>query len=468
MAELANYVGRDTNLSGFYNSILRGIERQQEIAAKKQEAEDERARQIVKGMEGELSKVSSDGLRPADIGLFNQSYSKIKDSYYKMLTSRTNDERLQAAAEMRNAINATNNLVSRSKALGKQDYDIGEDIRKNAKDYADNVRTLYNQRINTSLDKLSPELLNPQNFARRIDTSKVQGNIIKMAQDIAKASDNVTPSVSRMNLPSGGADVVEFVREGSRAAFVEGMVQQTAADPAYQAYIRENFPGLSYEEAINLIADQMQEAGHLTSRSGRQVIRDRAPSSSDGSGGNSTAVGGLTLNVPVNLGGRKVNATRRVGTNISSVTIPPVRAVDAQTGQITDLTNLIGEGFTKGAVVSFSQIPEIRNILGEEEVAEIQVSQPNPDYAIYRLMGDAGAMAAQDSGVSPNIVRRFYVGQDVVPRTGTNQKAINQALTTLRSGVGQESTSQNNSVSSQPTNATISVAEQMRRAAQKK
>lgn len=464
MAELANYVGRDTNLSGFYNSILSGIQQQQQIAAKKQEVEDERARQIVKGMEGELSKVSSEGLRTADIGLFNKSYSKIKDSYYKMLTAGTNDERLQAAAEMRNEINATNSLVSRSKTIGKQDYDFGEDIRKNPGGYADDVRTKFNQRISTSLDKLSPELLNPQNFARRIDTSKVQGDIIKMAQDIAKASNNVTPSVSRMNLPSGGADVVEFVKEGSREAFIEGMVQQTAADPAYQAYIRENFPGLSSEEAINLIADQMQEAGQLTDRSGRQVIRDRAPSSSEG--GDSAAVGGLTLNVPVNLGGRKVNAPRRVGTNLSSVTIPPVRAVDAQTGQITDLTNLIGEGFTKGAVVSFSQVPELRNTLGEEEVAEIQVSQPNPDYAIYRLMGEAGPMTAQDKGVSPNIVRRFYVGQDVVPRTGTNQKAINQALTTLRSGAGQESTSQNNSVSSQPTDATTSVAEQMRRAAQ--
>src|SRR5690606_17861877 len=123
------------------NSILSGIQRQQEIAAKKQEAEDERARQIVKGMEGELSKVSSDGLRPADIGLFNKSYSKIKDSYYKMLTAVTNDERLQAAAEMRNEINATNNLVSRSKAIGKQDYDFGEDIRKNPGGYADDVRT---------------------------------------------------------------------------------------------------------------------------------------------------------------------------------------------------------------------------------------------------------------------------------------------------------------------------------------
>lgn len=288
MAELSSYVGRDTNLSGFYNSILSGIQRQQEIAAKKQEAEDERARQIVKGIEGELSKVSSDGLRSADIGLFNKSYSKIKDSYYKMLTAGTNDERLQAAAEMRNEINATNDLVSRSKAIGRQDYDFGEDIRKNPGGYADDVRTKFNQRISTPLDKLSSELLNPQNFARRVDTSKVQGDIVKMAQDIAKASNNVTPSVGRMSLPSGGADVVEFVKEGSREAFIEGMVQQTAADPAYQAYIRENFPGLNSEEAINLIADQMQEAGQLTARSGRQVIRDRAPRSSEsGSGGNS-------------------------------------------------------------------------------------------------------------------------------------------------------------------------------------
>lgn len=336
MAELANYVGRDTNLSGFYNSILSGIQRQQEIAAKKQEAEDERARQIVKGMEGELSKVSSEGLRTADIGLFNKSYSKIKDSYYKMLTAATNDERLQAAAEMRNEINATNDLVSRSKAINKQDYDFGEDIRKNPEDYADDVRTKFNQRISTSLDKLSPELLNPQNFARRINTSKVQGEIIKMAQGIAKASNNVTPSVSRMNLPSGGVDVVEFVREGSREAFIEGMVQQTAADPAYQAYIRENFPGLSSEEAINLIADQMQEAGYLTDRSGRQVIRDRAPSSSEGSGGNSPSDYLVSGNNPISYGPNdqtRLTTAKDVRLTPRNKNIEGTSGIDMTTGQ---------------------------------------------------------------------------------------------------------------------------------------
>lgn len=442
---LADYVGRDTNLSGFYNSILSGIQRQQEIAAKKQEAEDERARQIVKGIEGELSKVSSDGLRNADIGLFNKSYSKIKDSYYKMLTAATNDERLQAAAEMRNEINATNDLVSRSKAIGKQDYDFGEDIRKNPGGYADDVRTKFSQRISTPLDKLSPELLNPQNFARRVDTSKVQGNIVKMAQDIAKASNNVTPSVSRMNLPSGGADVVEFVREDSREAFIEGMVQQTAADPAYQAYIRENFPGLSSEEAINLIADQMQEAGQLTARSGRQVIRDRAPSSS-GSGSDSATVGEIAYNIPVNIGGRQVTATRGVDLTTSNVVVPNRQAVDAETGQIVNLGEIKAQtGVRQGQITGILEIPSLNDPfgVGNNEVVEYQIHIPNPNYLSVSGMEPMGPR---------NYTKTYYIRKDLLPEGAQNIKAVRGAVSKFDSSRG--SVPQNNSVSSQPTDAT--------------
>ena len=439
MAELANFVGRDTNLSGFYNSILSGIHRQQEIAQKKEAAEAERTQQIIKGVEGELAKVSSEGLRQADIGVFNESYSKIKDAYYKTLTAGSNEERLRAAAQMRNEINATNNLVSRSKAEGKFDYDLGEDIRKNPALYADDIRTKYSERIGTPINKLTGDLLNQQNFGRKVDTSKVQGEIVKMANQIAKASKDVTSRTSRMNLPSGGADVVEFVQEGSRDAFVEGMIQQTAADPAYQAYIRENFPGLSSEEAINLIADQMQQAGQLTDISGRQVIRDRAPSSS-GSGASSAGVGELAYNIPVRIGGQEAVATRGVDLTTSNVVVPNRQAIDAETGQIVTLGEIKAQtGVRQGQITGILDIPSLNDPfgVGNNEVVEYQIQMPNPNYLSVEGMEPMGPR---------NYTKTYYIRKDLLPEGAQNIKAVRGAVEKFEAGRS-VSTPQNNSVS---------------------
>src|SRR5690606_7627047 len=107
----------------------------------------------------------------------------------------------------------------------------------------------------------------------------------------------------------------------------------------------------------------------------------------------------------------------------------------------------IDRGFTTGKIVSVQEVPELRGILNEAEVAEVQVPVPNPQ---YQLLGPQSAAAI---GVPQYIVERYYIGQDVIPTEGTNGKAIGRALSKLRSGQGRESTSarstssnQNNSV----------------------
>lgn len=441
-----NYQGGEVSVAPYLQGITNVILANQQRAQQQAEKEAERADKIYDSITSEVAKVNPNGLRNADYEGFQAMYQEqIKAPMIDALLARQNGDMATYAkkmAEVNAGIGTVNSFISRSKQEAKFEYDLAEDIRKNPDRYSDQSTGLYKTRVSTPLNNLSGNLMQGSDaWIRQVDTSKVQGQVDDLLSDIFKTSGQLSGIKQQRTTVGGrGADIVQFEEAVDKDAFAEAARMRFASDPAWRAYAEQNGLGSTPEEAaINLTA-LYESNGRFTRTDGRQIVRDQAPSQSGG-GTDSARVGDLAYNVPINIGGQRVFATRGVDLTTSNVVIPNREAVDAETGQVVNLGDIKADtGVKNGQITGVLEIPALNNVFGtgNNEVVEYQIQVPNPNFDPFM------ARAGLDS--TPEVTTKtYYIRRDLLPSGTQTNKDVKRAVEKFDNARG--SSSQGNSVS---------------------
>lgn len=441
-----NYQGGDISIFPYLQGIGNVLIANQQRAQAQQQAEKERADKLYDEVQKLSTKVNPAGILAADYDDFMNIYQKdIKQNMIDAMMARqagNTQEYTKKIAAANEGIANANYLIGRSKARSEEYLKFQQSF--NPEDYSDETAPLLSKLIETPTSRLgvNDTLVGNPAFMRKINTSKVQGDIegiLKQLYDTSARLSGTKPTRTQ------GGSVLEFEESVDKDAFAQSLEYRFASDPAFKAFARENNLGDTPEEAAINITALYEQQGRFTRTEGRQFVRDRASSTSGGDT-DSAAVGEIAYNIPVNIGGKQVTATRGVDLTTSNVVVPNRQAVDAETGQIVDLGQIKAQtGVRQGQITGILEIPDLGDPfgVGNNEVVEYQIQMPNPNYLSVEGMEPMGPR---------NYTKTYYIRKDLLPEGAQNIKAVRGAVNKFDSSRG--SISQNNSVSSQLTDNT--------------
>lgn len=434
-----NYQGGDAvSLAPIFQGSLRGSLRVREEELARRAAQEKKREAEFKDLSDQIAKLNSKGISVIDMESYAKRTGEIKELAIKSFNETDPKKKMLIKAEINSKIGETEMFITAAVNKNKIASETGKWINDNreTRGTTSNLER-FNRLINTKLEDIDERDLDITTYQEIPKAADVDRKLNTLADGLLKgAVEKFDEEPGKRGNKSGV--YVTTSKEVPMENYASAVTELYKTDRQVKEFIDYTYGGRPIEEVAIEIAQRKVNEGKL-GFSKRDFETDWRPRSTGGSPSSENLVGNVTKNVPIKIGSSTYNADR-VGMNVSSVLLPPVEAIDANTGERVDLSEVIGRGYNKGNITAVLKIPDMVNILGDEDVYEFQVIEKNPDFAQQAALIPRGLVAG--SGVPEEIVRKFYVGKDVIPTDGTNSKAINGALSKLNGATGTPTTTQ--------------------------
>src|SRR5690606_29650156 len=124
--------GDDVVITSAFQPMMRTMLMNYENQLKRQQEEAKQREAIRKKASEDLAKVNAGGLWKADLPKFNEYYNAVKESYYKMNTTKDSDEHRRLSMEFTTNLNQLNNFVEQSRKKVEDYVRANRDIVSNS------------------------------------------------------------------------------------------------------------------------------------------------------------------------------------------------------------------------------------------------------------------------------------------------------------------------------------------------
>lgn len=436
-----NYQGGDISIFPYLQGIGNVLIANQQRAQAQQQAERERADKLYDEVQKLSTKVNPAGILAADYDDFMNIYQQdIKQNMIDAMMARqagdTREYTKKIAAANEGIANA-NYLIGRSKARSEEYLTFQQSF--NPEDYSDETGPLLSKLIETPTSRLgvNDTLVGNPAFMRKIDTSKVQGDI----DGILKQLYDTSAKLSGTNATrSQGGNVLEFEESVDKDAFAQSLEYRFASDPAFKAFARENNLGATPEEAAINITALYEQQGRFTRTEGRQFVRDRAPSSSSGGNSRSTQVerNGIQYDYEIPFVNSSIKGRKHSGVSIPNLTVTKnTELVDLYTGQPRPNTS---DYSLNGTVRGFISVPYADAFRDGRQIPLNAGSE-------QRFLREGGTVNYKDQAILETDEGTFLVDLDAVERAN-NTKAVKEEIEAFK-GVSIPTANPNQEVTTQ-------------------
>lgn len=259
--------------------LNRTMERQQAILQEQQQRLQQQRQRENQELSELVGKINPNGLRREDIDDFSGRYQAIKDKYLTAINASSDNERRKIRADIQQELADLNTFIGNSKATGQGIGTLSTAIANNREQYADDVIAKVRELSGKPTSQINVEELNPLNWERQVDTSKVIDDIQK---GITQRVNSARPEEVNMGrYQSGNVTGTRFGTVQSIAPEIAGdyIYQRAQADPTTQAYLKRKYPDVSLQEAAVIEAGNynLEKFGSINRE------RDRAPEKASGS-----------------------------------------------------------------------------------------------------------------------------------------------------------------------------------------
>jgi hypothetical protein len=163
--------------------------------------------------------------------------------------------------------------------------------------YSDDVISKIRSLSSTPTAKINSEQLNPLNWERKVDDSKVLNDLQKgLGQLVSKLP---TQAKVGERIRTGNVTSTQVINEATLNPTIAAdyILQSANADPNKEAYLKRKYPELNIGEAARAEAQEYLQLG-LLSKANTELIRDRAPRESSSSS-SQTSGGSVSYGVPL-------------------------------------------------------------------------------------------------------------------------------------------------------------------------
>src|SRR5690606_30505242 len=124
--------GDDVVITSAFQPMMRTMLMNYENQLKRQQEEAKQREAIRKKASEDLAKINAGGLWKADLPKFNEYYNAVKESYYKMNTTKDSDEHRRLSMEFTTNISRLNSLIEQSRKTGENFVKAERDILSNS------------------------------------------------------------------------------------------------------------------------------------------------------------------------------------------------------------------------------------------------------------------------------------------------------------------------------------------------
>lgn len=259
--------------------LNRTMERQQAILQEQQQRLQQQRQRENQELSELVGKINPNGLRREDIDDFSGRYQAIKDKYLTAINAGSDNERRKIRADIQQELADLNTFIGNSKATGQGIGTLSTAIANNREQYSDDVIAKVRELSGKPTSQINVEELNPLNWERQVDTSKVIDDIQK---GITQRVNSARPEEVNMGrYQSGNVTGTRFGTVQSIAPEIAGdyIYQRAQADPTTQAYLKRKYPDITLQEAAVIEAGNynLEKFGSINRE------RDRAPERSSSS-----------------------------------------------------------------------------------------------------------------------------------------------------------------------------------------
>ena len=433
--EVPNYQGGDISFAPFLQGVTNVILANQQRAQQEEKAEQERADKLYDSVSSVAAKINPDGILPKDYEVVSQMYqSKIKNVMVDALLARQNGDMKTYSTKMAEAnagVGELNGYISKSKGWAKRLYDLSDHALKNSDSYETSTGEYINGLLNKGANELQQSDLDPQYFQRKIDTSKVSGEIGALFKGLRDAEEGKGTVTSR-RLTGGGRAGTEYLEKISVASEVAvgGILRRAETDPAWRQYLTTRFPDAqNLEEAATLEVES--RGNELVDMNRIAAYSDPTPRSSGGGTDAAITAADVTYGSPVVYGsqGERITSGKSVGLAIRNKPLDSVDGINLDTGakEVAPAGDY--------SITALQSLPVLkRDITGPEgriekgNLATSDFAARNPSAVEYR---DFVTLTQETKGglTGKEVeVKRFAVPADRLPGDLAREKKVKEAI----------------------------------------
>lgn len=278
----SNYQGgNDVVITQFFQPMLQTYQRnlayQQQQKAEQIKQRDKVALEAQK----DLSKLNANGLRQADLPAFNEAYSNVKNTFYKLNTTTDPNEQRRLSMELNNQLGQIEGLVYNSKEVAKWENNAINSLPSLVgKGKVDQARAHITGATSKPSSELSREYFDVSQFYNPYDISKVESAIGKLATQALSNADNIEVGSSRVGgyQTSGGKKMDTILSSTSvkQPVIFEGLSNLAQRDPNVKAYVDDlmaSDPTLDFNGAVALLGQQYGD--RFTKSSTRDISAEK-------------------------------------------------------------------------------------------------------------------------------------------------------------------------------------------------
>lgn len=255
--------GNDAVITGAFAPVMQTLQRNYLFEQQKKQQEAQQIQDLTKQIQGDLAKVSANGLRQADVADFTKTYSGVKDTYYKFLNAKSPEERSNYAIQINEGLSGLNSLVNTSKQYGDlYSKSLGGLANFVGKGRVDDMR----ERLTSLRDKpssaLTRESFDVSDLVYTYDPTKVESAVSRLGSTLLSS---VTPVSERIGTrsTSGGRnyDTVRSTQAVSDQTIFERMSDLAKRDRNVQSYVEDVMTqnDIDFNTAVAQVSEEFKD-----------------------------------------------------------------------------------------------------------------------------------------------------------------------------------------------------------------